>query len=457
MISSTFAVCLVATTASAVVSAEKNIKHVNHCPYDIYSWTVGPAGSEWTGHDHEAITIPANTVTYQGMANCELTHGTISVKLRDLPRYEIAPAGIVQMEYNLVPSKNHLWYGLSAIDCNHNVGPEDPYFCPLVGGGMKVYVEHAGEGKCPPAWCDTDGQCHNIYEEQGQWQGETNFRCDAGKDIVIEFCTERTGPRTFNGYDEPGHHELQPEKKPGNTTTNGVCGAKTPGGETCFGFAHGDCCSQYGWCGFSDAHCGTDCQSGFGNCTSDLDAKPSYQSSAYISSYSSPLVQLGEPSSNYATPSISESIPAYSKPTSSYEMPSSSYNPPGSSYTPPTLTESKYTSTYSVPAYSSPPNYLPPWNTPSFRTIYATNTVTETRPYVTKTVTVSVSNKYQAPSSSTPEYDEPSYTNTPQQEHVIPSTWYNRPSTSSQYYEPLASEYGAEPPQYTEPVYYPPA
>lgn len=236
--------CLLAAIPSAVVSAEKNIKFINHCPYDVYSWSVGPAGSKWTGHDHEAVTIPANTVTYQGMANCELTQGGIPVKLRDLPRYEVAPAGIIQVEYNLVPSKNHLWYDLSAIDCNHNVGPEYPSFCPLIGGGMKVYVENAKEGKCPTAWCDVDGQCHNTYKERGSWEGEPSFRCDAGKDIVVEFCTARAGLRTFNGYDEPGHHEPQPDKQPGNPTINGVCGAETPDGATCFGYAYGSCCSR---------------------------------------------------------------------------------------------------------------------------------------------------------------------------------------------------------------------
>ncbi|KAJ4333630.1 hypothetical protein N0V87_007480 [Didymella glomerata] len=241
---SLWVVCLLAAVFSTVVSAEKNIKIINHCPYDVYSWAVGPAGSGWEGKDYQAVTILANTVTYQGMANCERTKGGISVKLRDLPHYEVAPAGIIQVEYNLVPSQNHLWYDLSAIDCNHNVGPEHPSFCPLIGGGMKVYVENADQGKCPPAWCDADGQCHNTYKEHGSWQGEPSFRCDAGKDIVVEFCTARAGPRTFNGYNKLGHHEPQPDKKPGNPTTNGVCGAKTPDGATCYGYAHGDCCSR---------------------------------------------------------------------------------------------------------------------------------------------------------------------------------------------------------------------
>lgn len=234
---------LIAAVLSSAVSAEKNIKFINHCPYDVYSWAVGPAGSEWTGYDHEAVTIPANTVTFQDMADCEGLAGGISLKLRDFPRYEVAPAGIIQVEYNLVPSQNYLWYDLSAIDCDRNVGPKHPSFCPIIGGGMELYVENAEEGECPPAWCTVDGQCHNTYREHGHWKDEPSFGCDAGKDIVVELCTERVGPRTFNGHNEPGHHESQSGKALGIPTTDRICGASTPTGETCFGFAHGTCCS----------------------------------------------------------------------------------------------------------------------------------------------------------------------------------------------------------------------
>ena len=46
-------------------------------------------------------------------------------------------------------------------------------------------------------------------------------------------------------------------------TTDGQCGAN---GATCLGATFGNCCSSSGWCGTSDAHCGTGCQAGFGNC-----------------------------------------------------------------------------------------------------------------------------------------------------------------------------------------------
>ncbi|KAI1857039.1 hypothetical protein JX265_008528 [Neoarthrinium moseri] len=54
---------------------------------------------------------------------------------------------------------------------------------------------------------------------------------------------------------------------PGNlsTSTDGSCGTGTP--FTCQGVADGQCCSQYGFCGSSAAHCGTGCQSDYGTCS----------------------------------------------------------------------------------------------------------------------------------------------------------------------------------------------
>ncbi|KAI1450657.1 glycoside hydrolase family 18 protein [Annulohypoxylon stygium] len=50
-----------------------------------------------------------------------------------------------------------------------------------------------------------------------------------------------------------------------SATTDGSCGAGT--GLTCAGFNGGACCSQYGFCGASAAHCGLGCQAGFGSCS----------------------------------------------------------------------------------------------------------------------------------------------------------------------------------------------
>ncbi|KAI1096594.1 glycoside hydrolase family 18 protein [Rostrohypoxylon terebratum] len=60
---------------------------------------------------------------------------------------------------------------------------------------------------------------------------------------------------------------LFPAPRPANlsATTDGSCGAST--GLTCAGFNGGACCSQYGFCGASAAHCGLGCQAGFGTCS----------------------------------------------------------------------------------------------------------------------------------------------------------------------------------------------
>ena len=51
------------------------------------------------------------------------------------------------------------------------------------------------------------------------------------------------------------------------TSTDNKCGAKV--GQTCISNSMGRCCSMYGYCGDTDAHCGAGCQSGFGVCGSE--------------------------------------------------------------------------------------------------------------------------------------------------------------------------------------------
>ncbi|KAK4197626.1 family 18 putative glycoside hydrolase [Triangularia verruculosa] len=50
-----------------------------------------------------------------------------------------------------------------------------------------------------------------------------------------------------------------------NPSTDGLCGTAN-GGTACLGTAFGDCCSEYGYCGDTSAHCGAGCQSAFGIC-----------------------------------------------------------------------------------------------------------------------------------------------------------------------------------------------
>jgi hypothetical protein len=53
-----------------------------------------------------------------------------------------------------------------------------------------------------------------------------------------------------------------------NTTlpisVDATCGAAS--NHTCLGSAFGSCCSQWNWCGITDAYCGNGCQAGYGTC-----------------------------------------------------------------------------------------------------------------------------------------------------------------------------------------------
>lgn len=131
--------------------------------------------------------------------------GGVAIKIRDQPKYETAPAGIIQVEYNLTPSNQSLWYDLSAVDCHLAAGPEDPMYCrkfscirdlkgkcadkltALIDGGMKLYVPIKPYGQCPPAWC-SGGKCVNTYDRPGSWEGEPSFKCWAGADLILETC-----------------------------------------------------------------------------------------------------------------------------------------------------------------------------------------------------------------------------------------------------------------------------
>ncbi|KAJ4305927.1 hypothetical protein N0V90_001460 [Kalmusia sp. IMI 367209] len=53
-------------------------------------------------------------------------------------------------------------------------------------------------------------------------------------------------------------------QKSGTPSKDGSCGGTT--GYNCIGWVDGECCSQYGWCGKSDSHCGTGCNLLYGNC-----------------------------------------------------------------------------------------------------------------------------------------------------------------------------------------------
>jgi hypothetical protein len=252
------------------------------------------------GEDDERIMVPSNSGSIvHNMVNTEQFGGGLAIKIRDLPHYRVAPAGIVQVEYNLEPSKNHLWYDLSAIDCDSSVGPENPRFCPLVDGGIKLYAPNQTDAaECPEASC-VDGVCYDAYTAHGSWHNEPTFRCRAGADLLVETCFKSAGRKTVDTIapdsdnlpssqpisTPPPQPTSLPPPEPENTepygpliiSPNGSCGDSTE--YTCKGSRWGDCCSQYGFCGKSELYCDAKCQSPFGVCpgNSSTPAEPEPQ------------------------------------------------------------------------------------------------------------------------------------------------------------------------------------
>jgi len=92
-------------------------------------------------------------------------------------------------------------------------------------------------GSCP------DGQCCSQYGYCG---------------VTSEYCG--TGCQTAFGVCNSTKKDNKKDNKKEKISTNGRCGAE-------FGSCpKGQCCSQYGYCGTESDHCGTGCQSNFGQC-----------------------------------------------------------------------------------------------------------------------------------------------------------------------------------------------
>lgn len=157
----------------------------NRCTHPIYIFEVGPGLS---GNDDQAIAVPGlGTHTY-AMRNTEALGAGIALKIRDVPQYRVAPAGILQAEYHFEPSTAKIWYDLSFIDCEPSVGPMDPRFCPLREGGVKMHVPGREDEGCRPAVCGAEKGCELVYLEHGSWLGEPSLNCGLGVDIHVETC-----------------------------------------------------------------------------------------------------------------------------------------------------------------------------------------------------------------------------------------------------------------------------
>ncbi|KAF2852429.1 carbohydrate-binding module family 18 protein [Plenodomus tracheiphilus IPT5] len=259
----------------------ENIQFINHCNYPFYVFEVGEG---FAGEDHEGITVPAGGTVYHPIRNTEGMEGGISLKIRDLPEYRVAPAGILQAEYNFHPdSTGKLWYDLSLVDCSPAAKPTDPHFCPLTQGGVKMFVPGYEKDGCLPASCSAQG-CNDAYLEPGPTLGDPTLSCHAGVDIQFETCLDSNGLVTILD-DEPevsppgaSPSSQGPKPKPSGlgspkVSPNGICGAES--GYTCAGSALGQCCSEYNYCGDGNEFCGTGCQKDFGTCRSSFARSPS--------------------------------------------------------------------------------------------------------------------------------------------------------------------------------------
>ncbi|KAK3984687.1 glycoside hydrolase superfamily, partial [Cladorrhinum sp. PSN332] len=115
-------------------------------------------------------------------------------------------------------------------------------------GGIMAWSVDFNSGKSESAPVSTDGTCGSangarICEGSGfgdccsgsGWCGSTGAHCGSG--CQSGNCTQ------------------------GAVTTDGRCGAQA-NNAICAGWPAGDCCSPAGYCGLTEAHCGTGCQNG---------------------------------------------------------------------------------------------------------------------------------------------------------------------------------------------------
>ena len=99
----------------------------------------------------------------------------------------------------------------------------------------------------------SNGDLFEIEEETGDSLEEEGENADT----PLEGATYNAGAVADAIQDAMGSEESDSSKNHCRTDSN-ICG---PGTEC----AYGSCCSQWGWCGWSAAHCGECCQS---NCWS---------------------------------------------------------------------------------------------------------------------------------------------------------------------------------------------
>ncbi|KAJ4305144.1 hypothetical protein N0V90_000675 [Kalmusia sp. IMI 367209] len=87
--------------SAQLISAANNLIFKNKCDHSLYYWVIHPDTVE---NDNLYIVVPAHDERLHVMESNGA--GGIAIKFRDLPVYTVAPAGILQAEYNLEPATN---------------------------------------------------------------------------------------------------------------------------------------------------------------------------------------------------------------------------------------------------------------------------------------------------------------------------------------------------------------
>lgn len=163
--------------------------------------------------------------------------------------------------------------------------------------------------KCDPNSSVYHGTCCSSYG----WCGNTPAHCGAGCQSAFgDGCTSSGGnggtgttpAKSSTASGEPALGKPTPGGTNGGVTTDGTCGANN-GNTVCGNWPQGSCCSLYGFCGNTAAHCGNGCQSG--PCDSAPVAPAPGPSNAPVATNPGSLKTLGD---DPQRPKVQAGVPA---------------------------------------------------------------------------------------------------------------------------------------------------
>lgn len=134
------------------------------------------------------------------------------------------------------------------------------------GGSSPSGTSPRPDGRCGSAFggatCDPNGAYGGCCSSAG-WCGSTTAHClpSNGCQSGCTVSTTSVPPPSTTSSGEPIISPTGGGGNNGGQTTDGTCGASN-GNTVCGNWPQGGCCSQYGYCGDTSAHCGAGCQSG---------------------------------------------------------------------------------------------------------------------------------------------------------------------------------------------------